>query len=508
MSLIQALLNPAVYPHPVIKIELIETHISWVVLTGDYAYKIKKPVQFDFLDFSSLEKRHFYCEEEVRLNSRFAPDLYLQSVAITGSLEQPKINGDGDVIEYAVQMRQFPSKQLLSDIAAHQGLSAEIIDLLAGLTADFHRQANTQTSESHYGTVAEIHRWFSGNFAHIRPLLEQGGFLRQIDKLEQWGERERAKKSTLMQQRKQQGFIRECHGDLHLGNIALIDNKVTPFDGIEFNPALRWIDVMSEAAFVVMDLQKRGMADFAYRFLNRYLSQTGDYQGLSLLRYYLVYRALVRCKVALLRWQQHKNVQDFNEAESYANLAESFSTPKPPVLMITHGFSGSGKSTLGAQLAEKLGLIHLRSDLERQRLLGRSKQGADREINQDIYSPKNIHLIYQKLAELTTTLLDAGFSVLIDAAFLKVEQRALFQQLAAEKQVKFLILDFYAPEQELKQRIMRRLERGDDASEATLAVLRHQLKTAQPFTAQEQENLIQLDCSSLEKALECVLNKC
>ncbi len=506
MSLIQSLLNPAAYPHPVVKIELIETHISWVLLTGSYAYKIKKPIQFDFLDFSTLEKRHFYCAEEIRLNSRLARDLYLQLVPITGSAEQAKINGGGEIIDYAVQMRQFPGGQLLSEIAAHGDLDTASIDELADLTADFHRHAKTDRSDSHYGTAAEIHRWFSGNFLHIRPLLENGEFLQQIEKLAQWGERERAKISTLIPQRKQQGFIRECHGDLHLGNIALIDNKVTPFDGIEFNPALRWIDVISEVAFVLMDLQKRGMADFAYRFLNRYLSQTGDYQGLSLLPYYLVYRALVRCKVALLRWQQHKNGQDFQEAESYANLAESFSAAKPPLLMITHGFSGSGKSTLGAQLAEKLGLIHLRSDVERQRLFGKSKQGTDREINQAIYSPENIQLIYQKLADFSATMLDAGFSVLIDAAFLKTGQRGLFQQLAAEKQLKFLILDFYAPEAELKQRIMQRLEHGEDASEATLAVLEHQLKTAQAFTAQEQERVIQVD-SSAGDALDSLLKK-
>lgn len=504
MSLIKLLLNPAAYPHPVTKIELVETHISWVLLTGAYAYKIKKPVQFDFLDFSTLEKRRFYCAEELRLNSRLAPDLYLQVVPITGTAEQVKINGDAEVIEYAVQMQQFASGQLLSEIAHHGGLDGLIIDRLADLVADFHHTAKTDTTTSHYGSATEIQRWFSGNFVHIRPLLEQAEFLQQIEKLAQWGERQLSKNSTLMQQRKENGFIRECHGDLHLGNIALIDQRVTPFDGIEFNPALRWIDVMSEVAFVMMDLQQRGKAGLAYRFLNRYLSQSGDYQGVSLLHYYLVYRALVRAKVALLRWQQHKNPHDFQEAASYANLAESFSTPKPPLLMITHGFSGSGKSTLGAQLAENLAMIHLRSDVERQRLFGKSKQGADREINQDIYSPENIQLVYQKLADSSAVMLDAGFSVLVDAAFLQVGQRGLFQQLAAEKQVKFLILDVYAPEAELKQRILQRLELGQDASEATLAVLQHQLKTAQPFTVQEQEKLVQVD-SSLDGAVERVL---
>jgi predicted kinase len=216
----------------------------------------------------------------------------------------------------------------------------------------------------------------------------------------------------------------------------------------------------------------------------------------------------VRTKVALLRWQQHKNLQDFKEAENYANLAKSFSLPKPSLLAITHGFSGSGKSTLSAQLAETLGLIHLRSDAERQRLFGASKQGENREINQAIYSAEKIQFIYQKLADLSATMLAAGFSVLIDAAFLKSEQRNLFQQLAFDKGVKFLILDFYAPETELKRRITQRLQDGDDASEATLAVLNYQLKTAHPFTDAEQATVIQIDSGAedtLEKLLKQIL---
>lgn len=498
MRLIQALLDPAAYPHAVSQIELIETHISWVLLTGPYAYKIKKNVQFDFLDFSTLEKRHFYCQEELRFNSRFAPGLYLAVVTITGSEEHPQIDGHGTAIEYAVQMRQFDNTQLLSHIAERGALSAAMIDELAMLTAEFHRAAAQDTSNSHFGTPAEIHHWFRGNFLHIRPLIHEQGFLEQIEKLEQWGEHMLSRHSQCMQQRKQQGFIRECHGDLHLGNIALIDGKVTPFDGIEFNPGLHWIDVMSEIAFVVMDLQQRGFNSLAHRFLNRYLSATGDYAGLVLLPYYLVYRALVRCKVALLRWQQHGNAQDLQEAGAYASLAEHYSQPQPGRLLITHGYSGSGKSTISAQLAETLGIIHLRSDIERKRLIDKPEreeapQHSDSEVNQGRYTPENVLVVYRKLVELASAMLDAGFSVLIDAAFLQSAQRALFVQLACDKRVGFVILDFYAPEQELKRRVSERRQSGNDASEATLAVLEHQLKTAQPLTTTELEKTIRID---------------
>jgi aminoglycoside phosphotransferase family enzyme/predicted kinase len=515
--LIQALLNPAAYPHPVTHIELVETHISWVLLTGQYAYKIKKNVQFDFLDFSTLEKRHFYCQEELRFNSRFAPDLYLQVVPITGSAEHPQINGSGEAIEYAVQMQQFDGSQLLSHIADRGELSHAIIDQLAELTANFHKNAKSDTSNSPFGTPQETHHWFQGNFAHIRPLINNERFLQQILQLEHWGEQALLKNKRLMELRKQQGFIRECHGDLHLGNITLIDGIVTLFDGIEFNPGLHWIDTISEIAFVIMDLQHRGFNQLAHRFLNRYLSVSGDYEGLALLPYYLVYRALVRCKVALLRWEQHRNPQDLQEAESYANLAENYSQPKPTQLFITHGYSGSGKSTFSAQIAESvniknLGIIHLRSDVERKRLIykpeqDQSQESSSNEVNQGLYTPDNVLLVYRRLLELASSLLDAGFSVLIDAAFLQSEQREMFADLAANKQVDFVILDFHAPELELKRRISERQQSGNDASEATLAVLEHQLKTAQTFSGNELDHVIQIDTCATDALSQLLQSK-
>jgi len=495
LSLIQALLNPAAYPHPVAKIELIETHISWVLLTGRFAYKIKKNIQFDFLDFSTLEKRHFYCKEELRFNSRFAPDLYLDVVPITGSPQAPVMNGSGEIIEYAVRMKQFDGSQLLSRIADRGHLNSDMIDQLAELTASFHQNAVADTGNDRFGTPQEIHHWYQGNVTNIQPLIHHEKLLKQIAGLAQWGDQAILKYAGLMELRKKNGFIRECHGDLHLGNIALINHQVTPFDGIEFNPGLYWIDVISEIAFVVMDLQQRGLDQLAYRFLNHYLSKNGDYAGITLLPYYLAYRALVRCKVALLRWQQHQSQQDLHEAESYADLAEKYSKPAAPRLLITHGYSGSGKSTLSTRLAEHLGMIHLRSDVERKHLIDIPRQNTDQEeeVNQGVYTAANVQLVYLRLVELASSILEAGFTVLIDAAFLQASQRSLFSELATEKQVDFLILDFCAPEQELKRRISERQQSGNDASEATLAVLEHQLQTAQALSATEPGEIIRID---------------
>ena len=487
MTFIQSLLKPDAYPHPVSAIELLETHISWVILTGQYAYKIKKAVRFDFLDFSTLEKRHFCCDEELRLNHRFAPNLYLQVVPITETVKNAQINGDGEIIEYALQMRQFSASQLLSDMAKQGRLEAEMIDQLADLIANFHHYADVDRSDSCYGSQAEIRHWFLGNFANIRPLVTDDEFLQQLTRLEMWGEKELLKHKSLIQQRKQQGFIRECHGDLHLGNIALLDNRVTPFDGIEFNPALRWIDVIDEVTFVMMDLMQHNLESFAYRFLNRYLHHSGDYQSLNLLRYYWVYRALVRTKVALLC--QPPNLQ---EAKRYADLAEDFTEVKTPFLLITHGYSGSGKSTFSAKLAETLGMIHLRSDVERQRFFSKTENK---------YSTEHTQQIYQTLADFTADILAAGFSVIVDATFLKLEQRALFQTLATNQQARFVILDFQATEEELRCRIIQRQQLGQDASEATLTVLQQQIKTAQSLTTNELTTVIQVDnkANTLEK---------
>ncbi|MGZ4998634.1 MAG: AAA family ATPase, partial [Methylobacter sp.] len=251
--------------------QISETHISWVLLTGQYAYKIKKPVNFGFLDFSTLEKRHFCCIEELRLNRRLAADLYLEVVPITGTPEHPQIGCTATAIEYAVKMVQFPSGQLLSEHARNGQLDTDLINQLADIVADFHETIEQTDENSPYGDSANINHWFIENFDHIRPLLVDDAQKQQLQRIQQWGDSEWRRLAEIMQLRKHQGYVRECHGDLHLGNMTLIKGKVTLFDCIEFNPLLRWIDVISEVAFLFIDLLHFGYDRFAYRFLNRYL---------------------------------------------------------------------------------------------------------------------------------------------------------------------------------------------------------------------------------------------
>ncbi|MFI3185543.1 MAG: AAA family ATPase [Methylococcaceae bacterium] len=484
---------------------LVETHISWVLLTGQFAYKIKKPVNFGFLDFSTLEKRHFYCNEELRLNQRLTPDLYLAVIPITGTPDAPKLGGEGVAIEYAVKMIQFPLGQLLSECAQNRQLKTDHIDQLVDIVSHFH-DTNAQMEENaQFGDSADIRHWFTENFDHIRPLLNRDLQKQQLMDIQQWANNEWQKLAGLMQQRKQQGYVRECHGDLHLGNMTLINGKVTVFDCIEFNPMLRWIDIISEVAFLIIDLLHFAYPQYAYRFLNRYLQHTGDYQGLALLLYYLVYRALVRAKVALLHIKQQSDTKQTHcEYAVFADLAEQMTLPRSSILIITHGYSGSGKTTLSSQLAEKIGAVQIRSDIERKRLFGyRPNEESGSGINNGLYTQEANLKTYLHLKELAQGILEAGFPVIIDAAFLKSAQRELFRRLATDCGVRFHIINCQASNEALCQRIK---QRQDDASEATAAVLHRQQQSAQSLSDQEQSAVISINTEKVT-AVENLLDK-
>jgi len=502
-ALIRGLLRPDVYSHATDSIRLVETHCAWVVLTGPYVYKIKKPVNFGFLDFSTLDKRHFYCAEEVRLNRRFAPDIYLGVVTITGTAKHPQLDGDEEVLDYAVHMRQFPDNGLLSQLAERHALDATHIDQLIHTISDFHRGASRATAEDSFGKPASIHHWTRENYQHIQPRLTPADAPDTVESLRQWTEDEYTSLTGMLQTRKDSGAVRECHGDLHLGNITLIDGHVTPFDCLEFNPELRWIDVLSEVAFLLMDLDDRGQSQFANRFLNGYLQNTGDYAGLGVLRYYLVYRAMVRAKVAVLRRQQTEtgsadHDHATGEYRQYENLALGYTTRKPAVMVITRGLSGSGKSTIARDLCERSGMIQLRSDVERKRLAGLAATANSRsDAGAGLYTVERTADTYQRLAMLARTVLAAGYSVIVDATFLKRAQRDHFRTLAAETGIPFLVLECVAENGELERRILSRNARQCDASEATLEVLHAQQDNDEALEEDELHDVLRIDTQQM-----------
>ncbi|HSB96081.1 MAG TPA: hypothetical protein VLC91_06520, partial [Spongiibacteraceae bacterium] len=341
--LAEALLSPAVFGAALTRIEKIETHVSFIFLAGEYVYKIKKAVDLGFLNFSTLELRHFYCEEELRLNRRYAPTLYLEVLPITGTYSEPVLNGAGAVIEWAVKMRRFNERDRLDRMLANDRLEVRHIDALAQRIAGFHFTANISTQDD-FGSLAAIAEPALANFAPLRKVLRSAGDLSNLNKLQAWTDQCLKNLCATFSARKINGFIRECHGDLHLGNIALVEGVVTLFDCLEFSPALRWIDTISEVAFVVMDLRHKGRIDLARRFLNSYLEASGDYAALAVLDFYCVYRALIRAKVACLRARQEgidagKKNELEAESRSYIRTAQQFTAHPVPALIITHGVS-------------------------------------------------------------------------------------------------------------------------------------------------------------------------
>lgn len=497
-ALVHALQQPSAFPHPVDCWQLIETHISWVILCGPYAYKIKKALDLDFLDFTTLEKRRFYCEEELRLNGRLAPQLYLAVVPITGTLEQPRVGGQGEALEYAVKMRRFSQQALLSDMLEDNRLNDTHIDRIVAQIAEFHLSIPSAATATPYGDPEHVHAPVLENFVQIRERTDNPRHAQWIAQLEDWAEREYQRRYQYFRQRKQQGFIRECHGDMHLGNMAVINDAPVIFDGIEFNPDLYWIDVMSEVAFLFMDLEDFGRRDYAFRFLNEYLEIAGDYPGLQVLRYYLAYRATVRAKIASIRLTQNpaRDMQTLStkQLERYLQLALGYQQPQRPALLITHGLSGSGKSTLSAPLAECIGAIRIRSDRERQRLFGKGTyQGDAASIGAGAYSDDATLQTYATLENFAEDGLESGFTVIIDATFLARSQREPFRALANRLSVPLRILFFHADIAVLKKRVSARQREAEDISEADLNVLEHQLEVYNGLDVDEQSDTVTID---------------
>jgi aminoglycoside phosphotransferase family enzyme/predicted kinase len=497
--LIAALLDAAVYSHPVRNIRLIETHISWVILTGDFAYKIKKPVDLGFLDFSTLDRRHFYCDEEVRLNGRLAPEYYLEVVPISGTPQHPVLHGSGEVVEYAVRMKQFPVDNQLDILLEQDKLEPQYLDAVARLVADFHQQIAVAGADTDYGEPVAICHAVRENFSQVTQYLQQDAPAVQLDPLADWIEAACTRLQPVFRQRKAEGFIRECHGDMHLRNLAWVDGRPLVFDCIEFNPTLRWIDVISEVAFLVMDLQDRDRPQLAWRFLNAWLEGLGDYAGLRLLRFYLLYRAMVRAKVEAIRATQAGISADekaavMREFHGYLELAGGYTAAAGPALLVTRGVSASGKSTLTQPLLESLGAVRIRSDVERKRLFDiRATTDMHDDVGAGIYSAAASEQTYTRLAGLAGQVLAAGYTVIIDAACLQPQQVAAFRTLAASARAGFVILEFTAPAEVLRRRIEQR-ERG--VSDADRSVLEQQLSSWQELPADLQPCRIRIDTTA------------
>lgn len=496
-KLVTHLLNPECYPHPVSELDVIETHIAWLIKTGEYVYKIKKPVDFGFLNFTTLEQRKFYCEEEVRLNQRMSKDLYLGVVQISGSETYPKIVADDstadtqDVFEYAVKLRQFESGKLLSELLEQDQFEPAWLEQLADTIAAFHQRAPIVSPDSNWGEMNSIGQLAQDNYQQInRSLLTQTD-IDELDRLEIHS----AKRFTLLEHlfraRKIDGFVRECHGDLHLGNITLSDDRLVVFDCIEFNLEFRWIDRMADLAFLLMDLEARGHQRWANRCLNRYIEQTGDYRGFLLLPHYKAFRSMVRAKVAMLGEQP-----DLEEFRRYLDLTTRYAEPVKPLLIMMHGLSGSGKSVMANALAQEINAVEIRSAVERRRIFRElSLQGE----TVDLYGADMNMRTFHRMSEVAQILLRTGQTVIVDATFIKQRARRHFEQLAENVGCPVRIIHCDAPQAVIRERLTRRKQKTQDNTEADELIMEKQMTIADPLG--EDERLITLFADTTNTAV-------
>lgn len=502
---------PELFPHPVSQLRLLETHISWLLLTGDYVYKFKKPVDFGFLDFSTLPRRRQACLDELRLNRRLAPQLYVDVIAIGGSEQAPRLPPlpsaaensppvplpEHGVLEYAVRMRQFPAGAQLDERLQTGALGSAELKAFAATLAAFHDAAPSAGRDTIYGEAEHVHgpvqRALDDLLRRSRGQDERAAVIG----LQNWAEAQRTALAAVLPARKSAGHIVEGHGDLHLANLVWLDGAIRAFDCLEFNAALRWGDAICDAAFLYMDLLYRQRQDLAYTYLNAYLEQSGDYEGLRVLPYYAAYRAIVRAQIAMIRRDGDApgaNDAHTTEIHAYLRLAQKLTVIAPVRLILMHGPSGSGKTHCAAALLQRLPAIRIRSDVERKRLLGLAplaRSPCDTSIA--LYSRENSRATYARLKELAHSVLHSGASVIVDAAFLERWQRDLFYALAESLGISCAILACTAPTAELERRINHRAAAGCDASDADVGVLARQLARCPSLGADELATTIRID---------------
>jgi uncharacterized protein len=502
-DLIRQMLQPGFYSHPVQEpIQLQQTHISFILLTGEYAYKVKKSVSFGFLDFTTLENRQHFCQEELRLNRRLSPELYLAVLPIVEDAGQYHIETSNltsnAVVDYTVQMRQFPQGALLSHLFEQSKLTAAMMQELGTLVAQFHARAEIDVDMQGYGSLAAIQKVATSNYAISEAFIEGAGTdrsftqtLQQYNETQQFTNQFFTQHSDWFVQRQVEGKIRDCHGDLHLNNICFYLDKIHIFDCIEFNPAFRTIDVIYDVAFLVMDLEFQGRADLANLFLNTYLEQTGDYWGAALLPLYLSMRAYIRGNVNSLSLKDSaiSNVDKagfLQRGKAYYRLAWEYTQRSQGRLLLMSGLSGSGKSSIARQLAQRANALHLRSDAVRKHLSSTplfQRGDTNDTFGSGIYTPEMTAKTYGYLLELGLFLAEQGWTVILDAKYDRhsLRQAALAAATAAQLPIHFV--QCTAPVSVLRDRLQKRT---GDIADATAEMLDDQIKNAEPLTGVEE----------------------
>jgi aminoglycoside phosphotransferase family enzyme/predicted kinase len=492
-TLLKSLAKPEAYPGCVTTVTLVQTHVSWIFLTDTHAYKIKKPVDFGFLNFSTIDRRRFYCHEEVRLNRRLCPDIYEGVVELREAPGGAAFYGDGRVIDYAVKMKRLPADRMLSQLVERGEATAEQMASVAKTIARFHRTAGTSPAIAAYGRLKRIMFNWAENITQSIPFERQTLPAETRNRIMGWVTSFAESHAETFEQRITGGFIRECDGDIHLDNICLVDDTVYIFDCIEFNERFRCCDTAADVAFLLMDLDYHRRHDLAEAALGAYLDESGDTGLAELLDFYRLYRAFVRGKVESLRLSDPELGHEEREAAQaraigYFRLARGYVERHclTKTLFLTCGLMGSGKSSLTATLACELGLASFNSDVVRKQMAPHLPENYRHDpYESGIYAPSATRATYDELLRLAEQELAAGRSVIVDACAIRRDRRTPFAELARRTGARFVILHLDCSDAELRRRLTIRAASPAAISDGRVELLDRQRAEMEPPEARE-----------------------
>ncbi|MRR33590.1 kinase [bacterium] len=498
---LNALLDPAAYDETTSCVRLVQTHVSFLFITDHHVYKIKKPVDFGFLNFTTLDRRRFYCEEEVRLNRRLCPDIYLGVVELRETPDGVTFGGRGSVLEYAVKMKRLPAERMLDRLLDEGKVSGEEMRDIARTIGEFHLRAERSGEIDGYGSVEVIRRNWEENFRQVADFVPETLDRKDLLLIRDWVERFIGENSTLFEARVAAGCIRDCDGDIHGENICLTD-RVYIFDCIEFNPRFRYSDTAADIAFLLMDVEYRGRRDLAEILLDEYLRTTGDQGVKGVLDFYLVYRAVVRGKVESFRLRDPQiSAEDKQRAAERAarhfRLARGYILRRrlKPGLAVFCGLMGAGKSTLARELSFQLGLELVSSDVLRKELAGLSSTARRRDgYNEGLYSVASTIATYDEMYRRAETALRAGRGIVIDASFSRRSERLRFAALARATGVPFALIHAVCTEDVVKRRLESRAEDPYEPSDGRWELLSLQRRDFEPLSPPE-DSWVEMDTS-------------
>lgn len=463
--------KPSFYGNNIKKVKIIQTHISYVILTGKHAYKIKKHVNFGFLDFSTLEKRKKFCEEELKLNKRLCPDIYLEVVSFTRKNNGIEINGSGEVIDYAVKMKEFPQKFILSKLIEKNIIEEKTIDNIVDILVDFYKYSKYSDEISYFGTVEAIKHNTDENFEQTKDFINLTITKEIFDFIKKRNNNFLNLNKNIFDNRINNGFIRDCHGDLHSGNIVLLDNKICIFDCIEFNKRFRYCDVASDIAFLSMDLDFLGQPYLSSYLIEKYVERSKDENIFDVLNFYKCYRAYVRGKVTSFRLNDlniDKKEKTINLAKKYFALALYYSNlfsiknkkDVGPVLFITTGLTGTGKTTVARKFAIDYNAKIISSDNIRKEFVGIDKYERHYDsYNTGLYNPKKMRETYDKIFEIAEIFLKNQKNIVLDATFKTEKLRSIARDLSKKNNACFVILYCNCPEEIVKKYLDSRMNK-------------------------------------------------